>query len=69
MRSTMQYSLRELRARKNLSQKQVADIVGISEFTYYRLEKNVDDLLSAKISTLDKLAKTFDVGIEEIFLG
>lgn len=69
MRSTMQYSLRELRARKNLSQKQVADIVGISEFTYYRLEKNVEDLLSAKISTLDKLAKTFGVGIEEIFLG
>ena len=38
----MKFSLKELRARKNKTQKEVAEAVGISETTYYHfLHKNI----------------------------
>ena len=61
----MQYSLRELRARKNVTQQDVADAVGVSLPTYGAWEK---DLSPAPISKVIKLAEYFGVTIGEIKL-
>ena len=61
-----QYSLKELRARKGKSQREVAQDLGISLTTYNGWEQNVSNL---KISTALKLAEYFGVELHEIFLG
>ena len=65
----LQFSLRELRARKNETQKDVAAAIGISDYTYYRIENDVKHLRSTKIDVLLRLAEHFDVSVGEIFLG
>ena len=60
------YSLKELRARKGKSQREVAQDLGISLTTYNGWEQNVSNL---KISTALKLAEYFGVELHEIFLG
>lgn len=61
-----QYSLKELRARKGKSQREVAQDLNISLTTYNGWEQNVANL---KVSTVMKLAEYFDVDVREIFLG
>lgn len=62
-------TLRELRARYRLTQKQVAESVGITTKTYNFLENNPSGLLSCKCETVFNLATLFQVSMEEIFLG
>lgn len=57
------YRLKELRARKNKTQKQVADDLGISTQTYCAWEK---DLSMVAISKVQALAQYFGVAIGEI---
>ena len=59
----MQFSLRELRARKNETQQQVAEAVGVSPQTYNAWEQDVSGV---SISTIYKLAEHFDVSIVDI---
>jgi len=59
----MQYSLKELRARKNATQREVAKAVGVSLPTYGSWEK---DLSNVPISKVLKLAEYFGVTVEEI---
>lgn len=60
-----QYSLKELRARKDVTQKQVAKALGIAYQTYCMWEKDISKVAIGKV---EKLAEYFDVKIEEIFL-
>lgn len=62
----MQYSLKELRARRDLTQAEVAELVGVSEQTYYLWEKNPEKI---QIGKLYLLAKIFGVSIDDIFVG
>ena len=62
-------TLRELRARYRLTQKQVAESVGITTKTYNFLENNPSGLLNCKCETVFNLASLFGVSMEEIFLG
>lgn len=59
----MQYSLKELRARKGLSQKKVAQDNGISAATYNAWERDVSNVAIIKV---DALAKYYGVNLHEI---
>ena len=61
----MQYTLRELRARKNKTQNQVAQDLGISVQTYNAWEKDISNVAVSKVL---KVADYFDVSIGDIFL-
>ena len=43
------YSLKELRARKNRTQKQVAADIGVSEQTYCAWEKDISNVAVSKV--------------------
>ena len=61
----MKFSLRELRARKNVTQQEVANAIGISVPTYGAWEK---DLSGAPIGKVVLLAEYFGVELAEIKL-
>ena len=60
-----QYTLKELRARKNKTQEQVACDLGISVQTYNAWEKNISNVAVSKVMAV---ADYFGVTIGEIFL-
>ncbi len=61
----VQYTLKELRARKNETQKQTAIAVGVSTQTYNSWKKNISKV---SVSKVNALAKHFGVKITDIFL-
>lgn len=61
----MQYTLRELRARKNKTQNQVAQDLGISVQTYNAWERDISNVAVSKVL---KVADYFGVSIGDIFL-
>lgn len=61
--SKMQFSLKELRARKNQTQEEVARNLGISPQTYNAWEK---DISNVGISKVYALANYYGVSIDEI---
>lgn len=63
MEAIMKFTLKELRARKNKTQKEVAKDLGISYQTYNAWEQ---DLSNVGISKVYALAKYYGVAIEEI---
>lgn len=60
-----QYTLKELRARKNRTQAEVAKDLGIAVQTYNAWERDVSNVAVSKVAAL---AAYFDVEIGEIFL-
>ena len=60
-----QYTLKELRARKNMTQYEVAKNIGISTQTYNAWERDVSNVAISKVKALSDL---FEVTIGEIFL-
>ena len=60
-----QYTLKELRARKNRTQAEVAKDLGIAVQTYNAWERDVSNVAVSKVAAL---ATYFDVEIGEIFL-
>jgi len=59
-----QYSLKELRARYNLTQRQTAKLLGISMQAYNAWEQ---DFGKVKAINASKVAALFDVTVDEIF--
>lgn len=59
-----QYTLKELRARKNKTQEQVAHDLGISTQTYNAWEKDISNVAVSKVQAL---AIYFGVGLGDIF--
>lgn len=53
------------RIKLNLTQKQLAEKVGISQSTMVRIEKNEID--SIRLGTLKKVAKVLNSSVEELF--
>ena len=56
--------LRSLRNKKGLSQAEVANSIGLEQWTYSRIES---DLTEPKASVLLKFAKYYEVTIEELY--
>ena len=52
------------RAMKNISQKELADAIGVTQQTIWRIEK----LGTTNVITAKKIADYFKVGIDDIFL-
>lgn len=63
--SEMQFTLKELRARKNMTQEQVAKELGISVQTYNAWEKDVSNVAVSKVKAV---ADFFGVKLGQIFL-
>lgn len=61
----MKYTLKELRARINKTQAEVAKDLGVSIQTYNAWEKNISNV---KVSKVYAIAKYFGVNLEEIKL-
>ena len=62
----MQYTLKELRARKNWTQQQTAEALGISTQTYNAWES---DSGKVKIRAASNVAKLFGVKLDQIKLS
>lgn len=61
----IQFTVKELRARKNLTQRQVADALGVSLPTYSAWEKNISGV---GVSKVEALAQFHGVTLNDIFL-
>ncbi|QIK57801.1 helix-turn-helix domain-containing protein [Erysipelothrix sp. HDW6A] len=60
----MKYTLKELRAKNNQSQTDVAKAVGVSVQTYCSWEKDYNQI---KIGNANKIANHFRVTLDDIF--
>lgn len=60
-----QFTLKELRARKNLTQVQVAKDLGVSVQTYNAWERDISNVAVSKVQAV---AKYYGVTLGEIFL-
>ena len=65
METTECYTLKELRARKNLTQREVAHDLGISPQTYNAWERDVSGVAVSKVQAL---AEYFGVSLGQIIL-
>jgi len=65
----MKFTLKELRARHNLTQEELARLAGLSPKTINCYEKDIDRLRGASFRNLEKLAEVLKVKVDEIFLG
>lgn len=61
-----QFSLKELRARRNMTQEQVARDLGISVQTYCAWEKRISNIAVSKVQAL---ADYYGVRLGQIFLN
>lgn len=59
----MQYTLKELRARKKETQAQTAESLGVSVQTYNAWEKDISNVAVSKVKAV---ARHFDVELSEI---
>lgn len=59
----IRYSLKELRARKNITQKEMAKVLDVSTQTYNAWE---NDLSNVKISKVYEIAEYFGLTIDDI---
>lgn len=59
----MKFSLRELRARKNWTQAQTAEKLGVSPQTYNAWEH---DISKVKISKVNAIARLFEISLDEL---
>lgn len=62
--SNDKFSLKELRARKNLTQKQAAKALGVSPTTYNAWEK---DISKVAVSKVQAVADFYGVSLGQIF--
>ncbi len=61
----MKFTLKELRARKNETQQQTAEALGISTQTYNAWERDISNVAISKVIAV---AQHFGVSLDEIFL-
>ena len=62
----MKYSLKELRARKNLTQAEIAKELGVSQQTYNAWER---DISNVAISKVQAIADYYSVKLGELFFS
>lgn len=62
----MRKKLKELREKRNLSVKEAAEFLGISESHYYKIESGVR---SPNFRLAGKFARFFGTNVDELFFG
>lgn len=60
----MKYTLRELRARKKVTQQQAAEALGVSTTTYNAWEQDISNIAVSKVQSV---ATYYGVTLNEIF--
>lgn len=65
----LQYSIRELRARRNISQEELARRAGLTSRTIVNYENDINMLRNASYKNIEKISIALDVDITDIFLG
>jgi DNA-binding XRE family transcriptional regulator len=63
---TLKFTLKELRARKNKTQEEVAKDLGIATATYNAWEKDISNVAVSKVYAV---AEYFGVRIDEIYIS
>lgn len=66
MAEIKQFSLKELRARRNYSQTDMAKKLGVSLVTYNKWENNLNNVTIFKLKAI---AEALEVSTSDIFLG
>lgn len=66
---TEKYTLKQIRNIKGITQKQLADEVGVTERTINSYENNVKAFQNADYIVVYKIAKALNVNTADIFLG
>ena len=62
----MKISLKAYRANANLSAREVAEIIGVTEKTIYTWESSEDSFMKANLENVIKLAKVYGVSIDDL---
>jgi len=62
----MEYKIKEIREKRNMSQAELSRISGVSRPTIIRLESSTDVVVNSK--TLEQLANALGVSIKSLFL-
>lgn len=63
------YTLKQLRTLRNMSRQQLADAIGVHYNTIMFYENDVNKLRQAEYEIVEKIAKTLEVKIDNIFLN
>ena len=66
---TEKFTLKQIRNVKGVTQKQLAEVVGITERTMNNYENNVNALQNADYIIIYRIANALDVRFSDIFLG
>jgi len=62
------YTLTQLRNIKNLTQEGLSQKSGVTSRTIQLYERDIENMRSARYTTLEKLANALDVRVSDIFL-
>ena len=65
----MKYTIKELRARNNFTQEELAKRSGLNARTVNSYESNVENLRKASYKNIEKIAEVLKVQVDDIFLG
>lgn len=65
----MKYTIKELRARNNFTQEELAKRSGLNARTVNSYENNVENLRKASYKNIEKIAEVLKVQVDDIFLG
>lgn len=65
----IQYTIKELRARKDISQEELARASELTTRTINSYENDLSKLRNASYKNIEKIAKSLDVEVDDIFLG
>lgn len=57
------------RTKKEFTQKQLAEILGMSPSTINRIEVGKQDIRKLKLETLEKIAEALDATVQELFFN
>lgn len=63
------YTLKQLRALRNISRKELADAVGVHYNTIMFYENDINKLRQAEYEVVENIAKVLNVQIDNIFLN
>lgn len=69
IQSNQKYTLKQLRALRNMARQELADKVGVHYNTIMFYENDVNNLRRAEYEVVEKIAKALNVKMDNIFLN
>lgn len=69
IKANQKYTLKQLRALRNMTRQELADAVGVHYNTIMFYENDVNKLRQAEYEVVEKIAEVLEVKIDNIFLN